>query len=284
MLKLSSNYTEKGLTTLGPLGYPCSDEEARNLEAQLNTGEYSSFQLEKASKLEGLFESERAELSTLTDDSVDKEGDVVPPDSLDWAQFEKHGSPTCFQHNYNIPPVGRSLWFKRVGNAFKGKTHYFEKPEEHPKDSPWFSDSIWYLVKSGVLKGKSIGGAVKWRQPIKEDIEKNVHWDGAKRIAEKAVVYEYSVCTVAMNNNAIVEVLNKGLIDLPDDILEKHFSEIMDDIKKVQAELPVITKFKTAEDYQQERKALIDNHVAKFTKKLPETIDNHIRRLLGKVV
>lgn len=280
---MNEEFKKKGFTTLGPLGYPMTDDEARDIESKLDDG-YSSFQLEKAAKLEGIYEGERAEVSTLTDDTLDKEGDVLPPEVIDWSQFEKHGSPTCFQHNYNIPPVGRSMWFKRVGNAFRGKTQYFDKPSDYPKDSVWFPDSVWYFVKSGVLKGKSLGGAVSWREPTAEDFEKKPYWNGAKRIAQKAMVFEYSVCTVAMNNNTIIEVLNKGIVNLPEDILRKHFSEIVDDVIRVKEEIPVITKFKTAEEYQIERKAVVDSHLNKFKESLPQLVDKHIRRLMGKVV
>lgn len=283
MSGLAEFYKTKGLSTLGPLGFPCTDDEARDIEKQLDTGDYGSFQLQKASKLEGIF-NDRSEISILTDDTVDKEKDVVPPDSLDWDQFQKHGSPACFQHNYNIPPVGRGMWFKRVGNTWKGRTQYFEKPEDHPNDKTWFPSSVWHLVKSGVLTGKSIGGGVQWREPTKEDFEKNPHWEGAKRIAKKATVYEYSVCTIGMNNNAIVEVLNKGVIDIPDELLHKYFPEIADQIKEVKDDIPLITEFKTAEDYQKERKAVIDNHINKFQDELPTLIDNHLKRIMGKVV
>src|SRR5450755_2446405 len=60
-----------------------------------------------------------------------------------------------------MPPVGKSLWRKRVKDGdlagIKAKTQYPAKPDSWPESDPWPPDRVLSLVQAGLLNGKSIG-------------------------------------------------------------------------------------------------------------------------------
>ena len=60
-----------------------------------------------------------------------------------------------------MPPVGRSLWRKRVKDGdllgIKKKKQYPAKPDSWALGSPWPPDKVLPLVSAGLLNGKSIG-------------------------------------------------------------------------------------------------------------------------------
>ncbi len=275
-------------TCTGPLSFPMNDNDARDLEKKLESGEYSPFRLQKADAFEGFFEGERSDISVITDASIDKEGDVVDPDSLDFKAFEKNGSVVAFNHNYNIPPVGKALWFKKcAGNIHKAKTQYTSRPDTHPKDAVWFPDSIFHMIKAKTLNGKSLGGAVKWGKPTQEDADRlDFDLSKANRISKRAIVFEYSVCPIAMNNNAIVEAISKSAFIIPEDILSTEFPEVylaLQELQKNSPQIPFIKSFVTAEDYKKEQAKLRKQKIKELEKSIPEMVNDSLSRLMGKV-
>ena len=205
----------------GPLDFPMEDFDAKELERKLDTGEYSPFR-RFSSEFESFFPNERADISVISDGSIDEEGDVVDPKGLDWSKYQKNPLVT-FGHNYNIAPIGRSMWQKLIADfTWKAKTQYIPKPKDYPTEKEWFPDSIYHMIKEGFLPGKSIGGITKW---IKDETGK------AKRIATKSIIYEYSVVPRQANNNAIVEAVSKGLVFFPEEVLS-DFPEVYNIIKE----------------------------------------------------
>lgn len=275
-------------TCTGPLSFPMTDEDARDLEKKLESGEYSPFRLQKADAFEGLFEGERSDISIITDASIDKEGDVVDAETIDFKTFEKNGSVVAFNHNYNIPPIGKALWFKKcTGNVHKAKTQYTSRPDTHPKDAVWFPDSIFHMIKAKTLNGKSLGGAVKWGQPTQEDADRlGFDLNKANRISKKAIVFEYSVCPIAMNNNAIVEAISKSAFTIPEDILSTDFPEVylaLQELQKNSPNIPFIKSFTSASDFIKAKQAEQKQKVADLKKEIPSMVNDSLSRLMGKV-
>ena len=167
----------------GPLDFPMSTEDARELEKKLDSGEWSPIRIQKSNAFESVLVGERSEISIISDESLDRDGEIIDPQSINFKKFQ--GNPiVAWNHNYEIPPLGKSLWQKLcTGGIWKAKTQYASRPESLPKDSSWFPDSVFHLIKSGTLNAKSIGGAVKWREVTKEDIDKNPKYYTAKRIS-----------------------------------------------------------------------------------------------------
>ena len=61
------------------------------------------------------------------------------------------GNPlVTHQHNYQLPPVGRSLWHKVARDCdprgIKAKTLYPQRPESWPKEDTWPPDKAFALV------------------------------------------------------------------------------------------------------------------------------------------
>ena len=279
-----------GADTFGPLNTPMGDEFARKQEELLETGEYTHVTLSNPNSFEACIEREKSDISIISDESVDIEGDVGVQKTLDFVTLGFHKNPVVsYNHNYNIPPVGKSLWQKTSGGVTKAKTQYISRPEELPSNIEWFPDSIFHMVKSGVMRGKSIGALVKYRQPTQEDVDKNPFWKKARRISEKVYIFEYCVCPIGMNTNAIVEMVSKSLISIPKDILHRDFSEIADEIEKIHKniqiknEVPVIKSAVTLEQIKEERKQAIKEIVSKCIQKTPTVIDDSIKRIMGRV-
>lgn len=218
----------------GPFGFPMKEVEARELDAFLQEHSKDSAlgykKRIKGDAFEYFIAGEKADVSKVTDSSIDKAGEVVDAKGVDWTSFQKNPVVTL-SHNYWLPPVGKSVWQKLTGNAWKAKTIYAERPSDLPAEKEWSGDTIWHLIKSEFLKGKSIGFMPqKWHEPTKEDVAKDFTLKGAELIFDEVKVFEYAVCTVGCNDNAVVEDVAKSLASLPAE-LANFFPELQKFIK-----------------------------------------------------
>jgi len=278
-----------GADTLGPLNTPMSDEYAKKQEELLETGDYTPLQKSIPASFESSLKRERSDISIISDESVDKEGEVVIQNGIDFKSLGFDKNPVVsFNHNYNIPPVGKSLWQKNSGRVTKAKTQYISRPDTLPNNVEWFPDSIFHMIQSGVMRGKSIGGVGRRRTPTQEDFDSNPSWQGAKNIVDQYMIYEYCVCPIGLNSNAIVEMISKSLINIPEDILYQDFSEIADKIKEIHKDIkfktvPIIKNVITLDQIEQERKEAIQKIVLKIIAEAPNIIDASIKRAMGRV-
>src|SRR5262249_56337187 len=96
--------------TEGPLGFPMSDKAARELDALLRTlpeRDYKHAIVEKATT--ELSPGERADVSWISTESADRQGEIVLAGGLDDTPF-KHNPIVTLAHRYDLAPIGRSLW------------------------------------------------------------------------------------------------------------------------------------------------------------------------------
>ncbi len=273
--------TYKGLAT-GPTGIPMRDDDARELEKLLDTGEYVPFK-KHSTKAESFAPGERADISVISDESVDGDKQVVQAKTLDFSRFQKNPIVT-FGHNWYGPPIGKSLWQKCFNKSWKAKTQYATKPDGiESKD--WVPDKIWHLVKSGYLPGKSIGGVAKFRPIEKSDVEGNPDWAGAREITESVHIIEYSVVPIQCNVNAVVQQIAKGEIELPEDFITSipELYELVKEIKIRQDELPRIKNFRTAEDYLAELRREFESKLSKRCLAAPEVVIDMLEVHMGRV-
>lgn len=260
------------------LNIPMRDDDAREVEKLLDSGEYSPL-YKQSIKIESFSPGERSDISVISDGSVDSDKEILIPKGIDFSRFQKNPIVT-FNHNWSAPPIAKSLWQKLLPNGeWKAKTQYASRPENHPSEKEWIPDTIWHLVKEGFLPGKSIGGVGKSRLITKEDIEKNPSWAGAKRIVDEVLIYEYSVVSVQANKNAIVEAVAKSLVQVPEDFLQTNFPEVYKVLKETQVDLPSIKSYKTLEEHQAE----IRNTFIKRCADLPNLVDDALSSVLGRV-
>src|SRR3954454_13491854 len=94
----------------GPLGFPMLDEQAHAVEAILRgLPRDEAFAYRKAAifkEAPELLAGERADVSWITTEDVDRAQDVVIADGMDDSQFNLNPLVTM-QHSYDQPPVGK---------------------------------------------------------------------------------------------------------------------------------------------------------------------------------
>jgi hypothetical protein len=212
--------------TEGPLGFPMLDRAASALDALLKTlpktpdYEYRHAIVTKAPT--ELNPGERSDVSWITTESVDRTGEVVRARGMDDLQFQANPLVTL-GHAYDLPPVGRSLWRRRVRDGrlagVKAKTRYPDRPEAWPAGDPWVPDKVFALVQAGLLQGKSIGFLpTKVHFPEDREIQENA-WEGNVRLViDEWLLLEYACVFLPANQDALVEAVSKGAVELPGDL------------------------------------------------------------------
>lgn len=212
--------------SMGPLGYRMTSNAASELDRILKSvsTECRSMGLMricpevKAMETSGLAfdDGEHADISFVTTADVDRDREVVLPKGGDWKQFQKNPVVT-FAHNYDQPPIGRSLWVKREtkGNTdgWLAKTRYTARPDSKllPDAAEWFPDIIWHFVQSKDLPGKSIGFiALNFRPPDEKEITANPAYAKARGMIDKWLALEYAVTPVQSNPTALVTQVAKA--------------------------------------------------------------------------
>lgn len=199
----------------GPLGFPMPDELARSLEALLKSlpkdKAYAYRKAQAVPTAVELVEGERADVSTISTDSLDRESEVVIPKGMNLAYFSKNPVVT-FAHKYDELPVGRAAWVKMVGEVLKAKTIYANKPDGW--EGPWLPDAVFAMTQQGIIRGKSVGFLpTKVRSPTKEELSLKPEWKNASCIIESSLLLEYAVAPIPVNQDALVEAVSKGIAD-----------------------------------------------------------------------
>jgi hypothetical protein len=214
--------------TEGPLGFPMKDADAKALDAILQANpdaEHVRLVVQKATT--EFSEGERADVAWIQTEAVDHDQEIVLASGFRDDAFK--GNPiVTLNHSYDQPPVGRSLWRKKIKDGarrgVKAKTIYPTKPDDWT--DAWAPDSAWGLVKASLMVGKSIGFlTVKSRAPTEEEIKRKPEWAGVRRIVEEWILLEYACCWLPMNPEALVEAVSKSQLSA-------------DALKFVGAELP----------------------------------------------
>jgi hypothetical protein len=217
MITLHPKYIKKGYS-LSALDFPATSEVCHQLEADLKEAEKEGFQYTRSfitKATNELVKGERADISVITDNTLDRDGEVILAKGLNTDQFKKN-PVVAFAHKYDELPVGRCEWLKHDGDAIKAKTVYASRPDN--MEGPFFPDSVWALISQDMLPAKSIGFMpLEGRAPNQKEIDERPELESAKRIITRGNLYEYSVCAVGCNPSAVAEAVAKGL-DIPDHI------------------------------------------------------------------
>src|SRR5438105_936400 len=201
----------------GPLGFPQTDKQARALEALLKElPRDDAFRYRKRVVPLGpteLAPGERADVSWISTEDPDRQGDVVLARGMDDGQFALNPIVTL-QHAYHLPPAGRSLWRKRVkagaGAGIKAKTQYPALPDGWPADKDWVPDVAFALVQAKLLNGKSIGFLpLKVHAPSSQEIEQN-RWPNVSLVIDEWILLEYACVFLPAQQNALVEQVSKA--------------------------------------------------------------------------
>ncbi|HVJ83705.1 MAG TPA: hypothetical protein VNC50_21740 [Planctomycetia bacterium] len=198
----------------GPFGFPLREESARAVETILKDlpkgKEWDYRRVLAPAAAEDLSDEARTEISVVSSGAVDRDGEVVLPAGVDLEQFRLNPVIT-FSHQYDRLPVGRALWIKRDGDRIKAKSRYALRPANWQGD--WLPDAIWHLIKSGDLRGKSIGFLpLEGSPPTSAEIAANPSWSAVTWIHRRVLLLEYAVAPVQANPEALVESIGKGIV------------------------------------------------------------------------
>jgi hypothetical protein len=209
----------------GPLGFPMSDPGARALDALLRSlprsKEHDYRRLIAGHAPDELLDGERADVSWITTESVDRFGEVVVADGMNDAQFAVNPLVTL-GHDYTVAPVGRSLWRKqaRVGPlvGVRAKTHYPPRPPSWPAADAWPSDNAFALVQAGLLQGKSIGFLPTKVHTPSADERARPGWADVGLVIDEWLLLEYACVFLPANQDSVVEAVSKGRMSLPPEL------------------------------------------------------------------
>jgi phage head maturation protease len=172
-----------------------------------------------------LVKGERASIDLISAETVDRDNEVVLAKGMDFSYFTKNPVVTL-SHKYDELPVGRAAWVKRVEGGIKAKTIFSEATE--------IARACWQMTQEGILKGRSVGFLpTKIRSATQEEMGRHPEWKDASCIIESAILIEYAVCVIPVNQDAIVEAVAKGTISnailkqlgFPLPKRKKHFSQ-----------------------------------------------------------
>lgn len=142
-------------------------------------------------------EGEKATIDYITTKMLDRDGEVVLPEGLDYSQFDAN-PVVVWCHDYKQLPVGRSLWHKMSDVGTLAKTKYiFANP---------FAKQLYEYRKEDGPIGVSLGFV-----PLrvrKSDPRSN---QGLKQTYLNSLVLEYSYTPIPSNPGAVGMAVSKGL-------------------------------------------------------------------------
>ena len=206
MLKRFENVVEHAST-----GFQLPEAIARKID-ELSRGlprDFSYRRLARKSDEFTLDPGERTDVSFITTDSLDRDGEVVLPAGGDWSAYNR---VVTFAHRYDQLPVGSNWWIRPKGNGLIAKTHYPERPRDWAA-APWLPSAVLHLMQQPVptCTGKSIGFLpLNVRGPTPDELSKRPELRGAK-VIDRWVGVEYAVVPVPCNPDAEMQAVAKGL-------------------------------------------------------------------------
>lgn len=213
-----TEFDKKYWQTIGPLGFPQQDRQAQQLDEILkklpHEKEYQYHHAVVTKSTSEVNFGERSDVSWISTEAVDRHGEVVLSKGMNASQFQMNPLVTL-QHLYSMPPVGKSLWQKRVKDGevagIKAKTQYPAVPSNWNNDDPWPPDKVFSLVQAGLLSGKSIGFLpTKLHFADEKEAIKN-GWAPGTPVFDEWLLLEYSCVFLPANQEALVQEVSKGM-------------------------------------------------------------------------
>lgn len=277
-------FLKQHFDTEGPLGIPMKDEQARALDELLRQNpdaEYQRTVVEKAAR--ELAPGERADVSWISTEAIDRDKEVVLAAGLDDSHFQ-HNPIVTLGHSYWMPPVGRSLWRRKIKSGgirgIKAKTVYPEKPADWPREA-WEPDVAYALVRAELMTGKSIGFlSLEASPPTADEIQMNPDWAGVRRVVRKWLLLEYACTWLPCNHEALMTEVGKSQLDIPDDMLEAMGLDPVV-IKNARRNTAPVVTFTPLEEYERRIRKEIDKiDVQALTR---TAVQNTLDRIRGRV-
>lgn len=150
---------------------------------------------------------DRSEVSVITTDALDRDGDVINPEGINLDHF-RDNPIALFMHQWDNA-VGRIEWIKPTDNGLKAKFIYPPKPKDY--EGEWKPDLIWGMIQAGILKGKSISYIeIESHPPTTEEIQTRPELEKCRKIVDKCLLLEVSVVTIPSNPEALIAEVGKA--------------------------------------------------------------------------
>jgi len=92
-------------------------------------------------------EEERSTVELINTPNVDRDKEILLPRGAELSHFTSNPQ-VLWAHNYQVPPIGKSVWVKKKPEGLLAKTVYATTA---------FAEEIWQLIKGGFLPGRSVG-------------------------------------------------------------------------------------------------------------------------------
>ena len=226
----------------GPGGHQMPEGTARRIEELAGSlpKDFTYRRIARKSDEFRLDPGERTDVSVITTDALDHDGEVVLPGGIDWSGYNR---VVTFAHRYDQLPVGSNWWMRSRGNGLIAKTHYPPRPADWGDAAPWLPSAVLHLMQQPVATctGKSIGFLpLSIREATSEERQRRPELAGVP-IIDKAAGLEYAVAPVPCNPEAQMQAVAKGreigLIDEPLAALLLGVSQI-----KVESAAPIDVK------------------------------------------
>lgn len=197
-------------TTLGPLGFPQGDADAKSLEALLDT--LPEVDYRRLSAVSDPTPGDRADVSWISTEALDRQAEVILASGMDDSQFALNPIVTL-NHDYTRAPIGRSTWRRRTRRqglrGIQARTVYPPRPEGWSGD--WAPDAAFSLVQAGLLAGKSIGFlTLEARKPTAEELAERPELAQCRRVVTRWLLLEYACTWLPINPQTLTEAVGKG--------------------------------------------------------------------------
>jgi len=195
----------------GPGGHRMPEGTARHIEALAESlpKDFVYRRISRKSDEFRLDPGERTDVSVITTDALDHDGEVVLPAGIDWSGYNR---VVTFAHRYDQLPVGSNWWMRARGNGLIAKTHYPPRPADWGDAAPWLPSAVLHLMQQPVATctGKSIGFLpLSIREATSEERARRPELAGVP-IIDKAAGLEYAVAPVPCNPEAQMQAVAKG--------------------------------------------------------------------------
>ena len=153
-------------------------------------------------------------VSTISTDSVDRDGEVLVPSGCNIKEFMK--SATVFYNHEYTMPIGKCVAFDRREHEIVATTKLADRPSDYVGE--WFPDFVRAMVEQGIVKCVSVGFSYATmeagsRIASSKDIE--MYGPEVKRVTTKWKLREYSIAPLQANPDAVVTAVGKGLLTAP---------------------------------------------------------------------
>ena len=157
-------------------------------------------------------------VATISDLSVDMDGDIVYPLGCDTTRILKN-PVVCWDHQHSSPPVGKIMGLSISEPNIKAKIKIA------PTD---FGLQLWTLVKGGYLRTNSIGFIIKKavirgsKEFAKFIISSGIKVDeSCNRIITEFTLFENSLCSVPKDMNTLIEAVSTKSLVLGDKLTKE---------------------------------------------------------------